>query len=182
MPQPHAGPTAPLFALALALALAFTPPAASPAAAQEGAREKGVVKSTGLPVPRFVTLRSGEVNVRTGPGVRFPVEWVFVRKEMPVEITAEFDTWRRIRDWQGSEGWVHQSMLSGKRGVIIAGDVRTLRKEASAEAPVVARAEPGVMGWLLKCKAAWCQVDLDGHRGWLPRTDVWGVYEDETVD
>ena len=72
---------------------------------------------TGLPVPRFVSLRSAEVNVRTGPGTRYPVEWVFVKRDIPVEITAEFDTWRRIRDWEGTEGWVHQSMLSGKRAI-----------------------------------------------------------------
>lgn len=164
--------------LGAGLALAAAP---LPAVA-EGPRKERSLQTTGLPIPRFVTLRSGEVNARSGPGVRYPVEWVFVRKEMPVEITAEFDTWRRIRDSQGSEGWVHQSMLSGKRGVLVQGGVRELHREPRLDAPVVARAEPGVMGWLLKCSGAWCQVDLKGYRGWLTREEVWGVYADELVD
>jgi len=146
------------------------------------AKEKNPAQGTGLPVPRFVTLRSGEVNVRTGPGVRYPVEWVFVRKEMPVEITAEFDTWRRIRDWEGSEGWVHQSMLSGKRAVVVMGEQRTVHKEPAREAPVVARAQPGVIGWLSKCRGEWCQVDIKGYKGWITRGDVWGVYPTERFD
>ena len=164
-----------LAALLLAM-LAGTVPA--PAAA----REKNPTQVTGLPVPRFVTLRSGEVNVRTGPGVRYPVEWVFTRKEMPVEITAEFDTWRRIRDWEGSEGWVHQSMLSGKRGVVIRGEQRAIRREPAPEAATIARAQPGVMGWLSKCKGEWCQVDLKGYKGWIKRGEVWGVYPDEKFE
>lgn len=165
--------------LLAALLLAVTAGAAPLWAAT---KEKNLTQVTGLPVPRFVTLRSGEVNVRTGPGVRYPVEWVFTRKEMPVEITAEFDTWRRIRDWEGSEGWVHQSMLSGKRGVVVLGAQRTIRKEPSTDAPMVARAQPGVMGWLSKCRGEWCQVDLKGYKGWLKRGDVWGVYPDEKFE
>ena len=142
-------------------------------------------RSSGLPVPRFVTLRSNEVNLRAGPNVNYPIEWVFVRKDMPVEITAEFDTWRRIRDWEGSEGWVHQSMLSGKRGVVVMGGQnvqRVLRKEPNPYADTVAVVKPGVMGALLKCNESWCQVDLKGYRGWLQRGDFWGVYEKETLN
>ena len=155
---------------------------AGAAPAEAAGRERNPNQVTGLPVPRFVTLRSGEVNVRTGPGVRYPVEWVFTRKEMPVEITAEFDTWRRIRDWEGSEGWVHQSMLSGKRGVVVLGAQRQIRSEPVPEASTVARVQPGVMGWLSKCKGEWCQVDLKGYKGWLKRGEVWGVYPDERFE
>jgi SH3-like domain-containing protein len=171
-----------LVAMAFAVGVAGNAGGMSTAAAQDGQEERTPLHSTGLPLPRFVTLRSGEVNARTGPGVRYPVEWVFVRKEMPVEITAEFDTWRRIRDWEGSEGWVHQSMLSGKRGVVIRGETRTLRREARADAPMVARAQPGVMGWLHKCQGDWCQVELQGYRGWLTRSEIWGVYANERVE
>ncbi|MGQ9368158.1 SH3 domain-containing protein [Azospirillum sp. ST 5-10] len=139
-------------------------------------------RGSGLPVPRFVTLRSDEVNVRTGPGVRYPVEWVFVRRGMPVEITAEFDTWRRIRDWEGSEGWVHQSLLSGRRGVVVLGGTRTLRAEPSPAAAAVATAEPGVMGTLERCTGPWCEVELKGYKGWMQRTEMWGVYADEKVE
>jgi len=170
--------------LALAAAtLATTAPVTSSAGASEGGRrEKDPTHASGLPIPRFVSLRSGEVNARTGPNVRYPIEWVFTRKEMPVEITQEFDTWRRIRDWEGSEGWVHQSMLSGKRSVVITGDIRTVRKEPHSDAAVVARAQPGVIGWLRKCKGEWCEVDLKGYRGWMSRGEFWGAYKDETFE
>jgi SH3-like domain-containing protein len=169
-------------ALVLALTLSGIGAGLSGTVVAEEGEGKSPLHSTGLPLPRFVTLRSDEVNARTGPGVRYPVEWVFVRKEMPVEITAEFDTWRRIRDWEGSEGWVHQSMLSGKRGVVIRGETRTIREEARTDAPVVARAEPGVMGWLHHCQGDWCQVDLKGYKGWITREAVWGVYPGEHVE
>ena len=171
-----------LSGIRLLIAALLLAAAAGAAPVLAAAREKNPTQVTGLPVPRFVTLRSGEVNVRTGPGVRYPVEWVFTRKEMPVEITAEFDTWRRIRDWEGSEGWVHQSMLSGKRGVVVMGSQRPIRSEPAPEAPTIARAQPGVMGWLSKCKGEWCQVDLKGYKGWLKRGEVWGVYPDERFE
>jgi SH3-like domain-containing protein len=135
----------------------------------------------GLPIPRYVTLRSEEVNLRTGPGVRYPVEWVFVRRQMPVEILQEFENWRRIRDRDGTEGWVHQSMLTGRRAAIVTGEIRSLRRRPEADAPVVARVEPGVIGALLECKETWCRIEAGGFRGWLARDQVWGVYPNETV-
>jgi SH3-like domain-containing protein len=176
-----------LFAGAPQPAVAASDDAAGPMTEDDGAsaqkaRKKGVPPGSGLPVPRFVTLRSNEVNARIGPGRSFPVEWIFTRKEMPVEIIAEFDTWRRIRDWEGSQGWVHQSMLSGKRGVVVLGGVRSLRRDPTEASAVAAYAQPGVMGKLLKCKAEWCQVDLKGHKGWLTRKDVWGVYAHEKFE
>lgn len=134
-----------------------------------------------LPIPRFVTLRSEEVNLRAGPGVRYPVEWVFVRRQMPVEILQEFENWRRIRDVDGTEGWVHQSMLTGRRAVIVQGQMRDLHRRAEAESPVIARVEPGVIGALLECKDAWCRIETGGFRGWLARDQIWGVYANETV-
>lgn len=154
------------------------PPAAH---AAEGA-VPGMAPPTGLPVPRFVSLRSDEVNVRTGPGMRYPVEWVFLRKDIPVEITAEYDTWRRIRDWEGAEGWVHQSMLSGRRSVVVTGEVRSLRRSPALGSPSVARVEPGVVGNLNRCREAWCEIDVRGYEGWLERGEFWGVYPGEAVE
>ncbi|TWB54603.1 SH3 domain-containing protein [Nitrospirillum viridazoti] len=149
---------------------------------QSDAAHPDAVVRSGLPVPRFVTLRSNEVNVRTGPGVRYPVEWVFVKAGMPVEITAEFDTWRRIRDVEGTQGWVHQSTLSGRRGIIVTGQQsRTLRRDAASASEAVAQLDPGVIAKLRKCKGPWCQVDVGGFRGWLQRDEVWGVYPKEEV-
>ena len=134
-----------------------------------------------LPVPRFVSLRADEVNLRTGPGERYPIDWVLTRKGLPVEIVEEFEAWRKIRDPQGTEGWVHQRMVTGTRNVIVTGDVRTLHGDPDATAPAVARAEPGVIAHLLDCRDTWCRVELQGMKGWLKRSEVWGVYPTEAV-
>ena len=139
---------------------------------------------TGLPLPRFVSLRTGEVNMRTGPGRRYPVEWVYRRQGLPVEIIAEFDTWRRVRDWQGIDGWMHSSVLSGERYVVVTGDVRTLRSEDDPDSHPVARAEVSVVAKVLECPegSAQCQVEVDGVRGWLHHGEFWGVYEGEVIE
>jgi SH3-like domain-containing protein len=132
-----------------------------------------------LPVPRFVSLRSDEVNVRTGPGVRYPIDWVFQRKTLPVEVLAEVDTWRKIRAADGTEGWVHQSMLTGRRTALVTGAVQTLRKSNSADAAPVAMLEPGVIANLLECRDSWCRLEVAGQKGWLPRDTLWGVFPNE---
>lgn len=137
---------------------------------------------SGLPVPRFVSLRSNEVNLRTGPGLRYPIQWVYVHKGLPMEITAEFDTWRRVRDWQGTEGWVHESTLSGLRTMIITGKPRGLHTRPSDGSGLVARLAPGVVGRLLSCRPRWCQVDAKGFQGWLKRDAFWGVLPNETLE
>lgn len=140
--------------------------------------------SSGLPLPRFVTLRSGEVNMRAGPGVRYPVEWVYKKRALPVEVIAEYDTWRKIRDWQGTQGWVHQGMLSGKRSVIITGDLRNLRSEPNTSAQPTARLEEGVIAQLVECPpdTTWCKIEADGYSGWLRKAEFWGVYGGESVE
>ena len=119
--------------------------------------------------------------MRTGPGVRYPVEWVFTRRNLPVEIIAEFEAWRKIRDWQGTEGWVHASMLTGKRSVIITGRTQPLRRSDSTSAPAIARVEKTVVGRLLNCRGAWCRLEIAGLRGWMQRSQFWGVYPKEKV-
>lgn len=132
-------------------------------------------------LPRFVSLRSIEINVRTGPGERYPVQWVLRRRFMPVEIIAEFETWRKIRDWEGAIGWVHQRTLTGRRSIIVTGQIRTLRRKPRSNAPAVARAEPKIVGRLLSCRNSWCRVDIQGRRGWLRRRAFWGVYPKELI-
>jgi SH3-like domain-containing protein len=134
-----------------------------------------------LPLPRFVSLRAEEVNLRAGPGSRYPVEWVYQRKQLPVEIVAEFEHWRKIRDWQGTEGWVHQSMLTGRRSFIVTSREATLRSRPEPNAPVAARLEATVIGSLIECQPQWCRADAAGVRGWIPRTDFWGAYPRETL-
>jgi len=141
-------------------------------------------KGTGLPLPRFVSLRAAEVNLRTGPGVQYPVDWVYLRQSLPVEIIAEYGTWRKIRDWQGTQGWVHQSMVAGTRTFIVTGDTRTVRRKGDAQSPAVATLEPGVIGNLLSCPDlnGWCRVEAASNKGWLRRVDFWGVLRDEVLE
>jgi len=143
-----------------------------------------------LPVPRFASLKSDEVNLRAGPGEDKPKLWVYQRAGMPVEIIEEFDTWRRIRDYQGVVGWVSAALLSGKRTVIVTkeegdqGDSthrRILRAKPDAAADPVAELEPGVIAKLMECDGAWCRLDVKGYQGWLLRTEFWGVFPDEVV-
>lgn len=132
-------------------------------------------------LPRFVSLRADEVNLRTGPGERYPIDWVLVKKGLPVEVIDEYDVWRRVRDWQGSEGWVHQRMVAGARTVIVTGKLRSLRVDPADNAAPLAHVEPGVIARLLECRDAWCRVEAESIKGWLKRGEIWGVYADETV-
>jgi len=135
--------------------------------------------STGRPLPRFASLRADKVNLRTGPGARYPIDWVFQRRGLPVEIIDEFDTWRRIRDWQGTVGWVHQSMLQSERHVMVTGTRRLLRRGPEEGTAGAAYIDVGVIGVLGPCEAAWCEVEAKGFKGWLKRDEFYGVYPDE---
>lgn len=150
-------------------------------AAGLAAAETAGANPSGLPIPRFVSLRSGEVNLRTGPGLTYPIEWIYQRKNMPVEVVEEFDTWRKIRDWEGSEGWVHQSMLDGRRTFLVtAPAVYVMRLAPDNTAHPAARLSPGVVGELLECGPVWCRADAQGYRGWIERSAIFGALPDET--
>lgn len=145
----------------------------------------GAGETSGLPLPRFVSLRSDEVNLRTGPGVRYPIDWIYTRKDLPVEVVAEFEAWRKIRDWEGAEGWVHQSMLTGRRMMVVTGSVRrALRAGDSDSASVLAQVDPGVLGKLMQCprNRDFCRVEIGQTQGWLRRDEFWGVYKGEWLD
>ena len=161
--------------LAVLLILLVTGPALFLGGPVEAANESG------LPVPRFVSLRSGEINLRTGPGTRYPIEWVLTKRAMPVEVIQEFDTWRRIRDFQGSVGWVQSSFLTGRRTLLITGETRRLRSDRKDDADAVAMVEPGLVGRLMECREAWCRAEIGGYKGWLKRTEFFGAYPDEVV-
>ncbi len=145
------------------------------ALAAAGAAEKG------LPLPRFASLKSDEVNLRVGPGDGYEIDWVLTRKGLPVEIIDERDVWRRIRDWQGTVGWVHERLVTGVRTVLVTGEVRVLRAEPEATARPVARAEPGLIAKLIECRGPWCRIEAQGVKGWLHRAEMWGVGADEKV-
>lgn len=163
-----------VLAAVLALSLGAGLVANPPARAQS--------ESGALPLPRFASLGSGEINVRSGPGPQYPIAWKYVRAGLPVEIVAEFEYWRRIRDIDGTVGWVHKSLLSGKRTAVVAGnDPAVLRAEADEAARAVARLEPGVVVRLARCGGPWCKVEVQSFSGWLPRSALWGVYAAEEL-
>ena len=142
---------------------------------------------SGLPLPRFVSLKSGRVNARVGPGLNYAVEWLYMKPGLPMEIIQEFDTWRRVRDSDGSEGWINQSLLSGKRTGIAAPWQRgkdasiKLLSSPSNDAGAVATLEPGVIGTIRACNGDWCEMTFEGHTGWLGQSLVWGAYPGETI-
>ena len=149
------------------------------------AAEKSLGPS-GLPIPRFVSLKAEKVNVRRGPSSDHPVAWVFNRKFMPVEIVAEFENWRRVRDSDGEEGWILQNMLSGKRTAVVApwrqGQAMPLYRQADTQAALVAKVASGVVSDVESCTGEWCEISTNGYDGWIEQSMLWGVYPGEVVD
>ena len=141
---------------------------------------KGAV--TNLPLPRYVTLKKAEVNARRGPGLTHRIDWVFTRAGMPLRITAEYEHWRRVEDATGEGGWVQYAMLSGARSVLVATDMAEFRGLANGTSEVAFQAERGVIGRLLECSVDWCQVAVDGNKGWVQKRDLWGVEPAEVVE
>ena len=168
------------YALAVVFALLASPLSA--------AEQVNTGQASGLPVPRFVSLKSDRVNVRGGPTKDHEVSWIYTRSGLPVEVTAEFENWRRIRDWEGAEGWVYHSLLSGRRTAIVTPDPKkkndlfTLRDSADVRSEVVARMEPGVLGSVKKCADGWCRLTGAGFDGWMEQERLWGVYPNESLD
>lgn len=169
-----------VFALILLVALATH--CATPANAAQGTQTGPV---SGLALPRFVSLKSDRVNVRGGPNKDHEVAWVFTHGGLPVEITAEFENWRRVRDWEGAEGWVYHSLLSGKRTALITlkspDDLATLYEEADPKSPVAARLQSGVQASVKQCSGTWCRISGRNFDGWIEQSRLWGVYPDEKI-
>lgn len=152
-----------------------------------GAAAKDVTLSTsGLPVPRYVSQKSDHVNVRAGPTKDNDVAWVYTRSGLPVEITAEYENWRRVRDSEGSEGWVYHSLLSGRRTAVVTmknkDDLAAVYDSPSASGAVTARLQAGVIAQVKKCSNGWCRVLGNGFDGWIEQQRLWGVYADEQVN
>ena len=144
------------------------------------------VGPSGLPIPRFVSLKAEKVNVRRGPSSDHPVAWVFQRKGLPVEIVAEFENWRRVRDSDGEEGWILQNMLSGKRTAVMApwkqGQTVPLYDSPNKAGGMLAKVGAGVVSEVTACTGEWCEVNAGGYDGYVEQTQLWGVYPGEAVD
>jgi len=156
---------------------------AGPIMAQELAAGPAIGPETNLPLPRFVSLRATEANVRRGPSLSHRIDWVFKRRDMPLQVIAEYGHWRRVIDRDGQGGWVHFRMLSGARTAIVMGDDPVaMRIRADMDAMETALLEPGVIGRLGDCDPDWCRLNTGGYRGWVQRTSLWGIAEGETRD
>lgn len=164
--------------LAFALGLAALAPTA------EAQNAKG---ASGLPLPRFVSLKSKRVNLRVGPSTDYATSWMYTRAGLPVEITQEYENWRKIRDADGTEGWVNQSLLSGERMAVAAPWMRgkgdniyvNLRRDAQANSTITARLEPGVIFKIAECTGEWCKAQAEGNEGWVAQGEIWGAYPGE---
>jgi SH3-like domain-containing protein len=165
------------------LVVIFSACACGPWGAAQG---QGVGSASGLPVPRFVSLKADKVNMHVGPSKTYETKWLYQRQGLPVEITAESENWRRIRDSDGTEGWVYHSLLSGKRtGLVTAkqpDELIPVHAKPDAESAVTANLERGVVGVVKRCDDGWCSISGRGFEGWIQQVRLWGVYPNEKVD
>lgn len=182
------GGAAAAFALAFVLGLVLPLGVSSPASAQGAttpAAANGAV--SGLRVPRFVSLKSNKVNVRRGPSTDQSIVWVFARAGLPVEIIAESENWRRVRDSEGADGWVFHSLLSGRRTALVSPWVKdntavSLHRSRSTGSRVVAQLQPGVIGDVVECDGRWCELTIDDYSGYVEQDKLWGVYRNEEIE
>ena len=142
-------------------------------------------KSKDSNLPRFVSLRSSPVNARSGPGVKYPIEWVYMQQSAPGEVIAEYEDWRRVKDWQGSESWIKSQMLKSKRFIRInTPGENNLYSKSNFNSQVVARVEDGVVAEVKKCPAKndFCLIKIDNFEGWMPKQNIYGLYKDEVIN
>lgn len=171
--------------IAPALAAPAPAPSAQPAptpVAAPAPRDPNRGTVTNLPLPRFVSLKGNEGNARRGPGLTHRIDWVFTRSGMPLRITAEYEHWRRVEDAEGVGGWVHYALLSGVRSVLISADLADFHARPQDGAEVLFRAERNVVGWVQECLPDWCRLSVDGDRGWVRKTALWGVGPTEIIE
>lgn len=151
--------------------------------AQPVEKDTVTIGESGLEIPRFVSISSDKANLRTGPGEQYPILWVYSKKDYPLEIIAEYESWRKVRDIDGGEGWMHVVLLSGKRTVLVIGaEPQTLYREPDTLSRPVARLEPGVIGEILECDGQWCKVDAGREDGWIMARNLWGIYANEVIE
>ena len=145
-----------------------------PAIAGSPAPQRGT--QTGLPLPRWASLKSRKANLRRGPGLRYPIAWVYRRRGYPVLILREFGNWRLLLMPDGARGWMHRALIGGSRRFVVTAPRTVLRSEAKPGAAPLARLGKGVMGTLHPCaaNAVWCAVESHGFSGYVRRRDIWG--------
>ncbi len=136
-----------------------------------------------LPLPRFVSISPGEANARSGPSTKYPILWVYQHRHLPVEVTNQYEHWRKVRDMDGQGGWIHKSLLSGERyGIINSSRPVSLHKNADESEEILAMIEPRVVVKLLECQENWCKVQKADFYGWIKRNFIWGIYQNEQIN
>ncbi len=151
----------------------------SPLSAQES---RISIRGTNLEIPRFITLKTNKVNMRSGPGYEYPIKWQYQRKGLPLKVIGEFDVWRKVADHEGTTGWMHVSTISIKRMALIIDTTAAFHLKDNNTSRVIAVAEKGVITELEYCRGDWCSVNADGLTGWVLRQAVWGLLEDEVFN
>ncbi|MDK2761326.1 MAG: hypothetical protein KYX64_08190 [Sphingopyxis sp.] len=131
-------------------------------------------QSDPVPLPYWASISVDEARMRKGPSPDVPVIWEYRRKDLPVKVVGRFETWRKIEDPDGTQGWMAARLLSRTRTAIVTGDIRPLREDASVSAAVAYRAEPGVVGRITDCRTGWCLFDVNGRKGWIQTDHIWG--------
>ena len=159
--------------------LALTFLTGTPLSAQD---VKPEIAPSGLVVPRFVSLGVSRGNMRVGPSTDHPIMWEYQRRGLPLEILEEYQSWRLVRDVDGTTGWMHKQLLSGRRMGMVQGDWAVIREEPLPDARIVARVAPKVAVRLLECGAVWCDIDAGEASGWVDRDSLWGLYDHEILD
>jgi SH3-like domain-containing protein len=139
------------------------------------------VASAQLKAPYWASISAGKARMRTGPGREFPANWLYQRSDLPVRVIESYPNWRKIEDPDGTKGWVQANLLSNARTAMVTGDVRELRASADVAAPVVWRAEPGVVGRISQCARGWCLFDVKGRAGYIQTAHIWGAAPDERL-
>lgn len=168
------------FATAAVLALALTAGLGGTRPALATGVERG--PETGLPLPRYVSLKSSEGRARRGPNRSHRVDWIYTRRDMPLRVTAEFEHWRRVEDHEGQGGWMHYALLSGIRTALVTADMAPMRSQPRTGAAEVALLERGVVARIMSCEPEWCRVRADSLRGWVERDALWGIDPQEVLD
>ncbi len=163
----------PLRPTAVLLLVLFALKAGAPGAAPVRAQEQAFA-------PRFMSLQADEVNVRAGPGTRYPIGWVFRRRGLPVEAIGRFENWVQVRDSEGDTGWIYRNLLSSARTAIVFAAVQNLYRRPRADSTILLKAEPGVVVRVMACEGLWCEVEVAEVRAFIPRAGLWGVTRDET--
>ncbi len=148
----------------------------------QGTAAPGRGPVTNLPLPRYVSLKTTDGNVRRGPSLEHRIDWVFKHRDMPLRVTAEFEHWRRVEDNEGQGGWIYYTLLSGVRTVLVTEAKTEFHAGPGEKTAVVAVADEGVVGKLGACRPDWCEVSSGGQSGWVARAALWGVDADELRD